>query len=124
MDKPPPKNLPPGHATVPIIGAQKFIPNVIFELAGFKLHPPAGMDHGYVMMMVMMASASSSMFKTIFAFQQPGKPVAQAYLAEDCELGKKHTLIMLGATLNAETGDGELAFHIAKPVEDDPSKKN
>ncbi len=116
--------LPQGIHNVPIIDPrEKYLSNVTFELCGFKFHPPTRMDHMYVMMMVMLSGSSSSMYKTIHAFQEPGKPVAQVYLAEDNELGKMGDLVMVKAVVD-EQGIGELAFMVARPVEDDPANQN
>lgn len=122
MDRPP-RQPPPSGIGVPILGQKKIADQITFELGPFKFHPPANLDQMYVMLMVMLSGASSSMYKTIAAFQQPGKPLAQVYLAEDCQLGKKHDLVMVTTSVNKD-GEGQLGFVVAKPVEDDPSKKN
>lgn len=113
----------PVARTVPIIGQAKFLERITFELAGFKFHPPAGMEQNYAILMILMSAASPTMYKTIAAFQHEGKPLGMAYLAEDCELGTKHSIVMIGATVN-EQGEGELAFHVARPPEEDPASKN
>lgn len=122
MDKPPRPPVPTGVG-VPIIGQKKFLERVTFELAGFKFHPPAGMEQNYAIIMILLSAASPTMYKTIAAFQDQGKPIGMAYLAEDCELGAKHTVVMIGAYVN-DQGEGELAFHVARPKEDDPAGQN
>lgn len=116
MDRRPPPGML--NKDLPIVGKKTIAEHVIFELGPFKLHPPVGFDQTYVILMVLMSGASSNMYKTIHAFQQTGKPLAQAYLVEDCRLGKKHDLVMVTADEK-----GQLGFMVAKPVKDDPASK-
>ena len=109
-----PRQPPPNARGVPIIGRKKIDEQRTFQLAKFKLHPPVGYDQVYVMMMAILATHSAGSYKVINAFGGQ----FQAYLAEDCELGNKHDLVMV--TTDAE---GQLGFMVAKPVEDDPAAK-
>ncbi len=110
--------IPANAHKVPIIGqGPPYVAEVTFELGPFKFHPPTNFDHMYVMLMAQVATAGSGL-AVIYAFQSPGKPLAQVYLAEDCELGKKHDLVMVTGD-----ADGRLGFIVAKPVEDDPAAK-
>lgn len=112
--------IPANSHNVPIIGwGPAYVETITFELGPFKLHPPRGFDHMYVMMMSQLASGWEGCLKVLNAFQSPGRPLAQVYLAEDCELGKKFELVMV--TVDAE---GRVGFIVAKPVEDDPAAKD
>ncbi len=109
-----PRQPPPNARGVPIIGGKKIAEQITFQLAKFKLHPPVGYDKVYVMMMAILATGSAGAYKVVNAFGGQ----FQAYLAEDCELGNKHDIVMV-----TTDDEGHLGFMIAKPVEDDPDAK-
>ncbi len=112
--------IPANAHNVPIIGqGPPWVEAITFELGPFKFHPPKAYDHVYVMMMTQLASQQPAVLKVIHAFQQPGAPLAQVYLAEDCDLGKAHELVMVSTD-----EEGQLGFLVARPVEDDPAAKD
>lgn len=104
-----------GAHKIPSVGQRKVEDGITFQLAEFKFHPPVGFDQVYAMMMMVLASGVPAMYKVVSAFGGQFR----VHLAEDCELGKKHDLVLVTCD-----DEGLLSFMVAKPVADDPSKKN
>ncbi len=94
---------------VTILGP-KFAGAITFEISGYKFHPPVRFDQTYVMLVVLL-NGTPDMRKVYHAFNGE----FALYLAEDCDLGKKHDLLQARPSV-----DGEIEFVVARPVEDNP----